>query len=453
MDYPPTLFRYSDYLVSVGLSGTIDRVKSIGLTNRLALVAHWRDENGRAINPPTAIAASILEQAETLADIPQLDRVVTVPVLDGNGRINTAPGYQADSRTYYMPVLPDLTMPDEVDADDVQWALSYLLDDLLLDFPFTTDADFAHALALMLQPFVRDLIRGPTPLYLVDAPKRGTGKSLLAKCLIVPAVGESKESPWAGDESEQRKNIGAVLLEGTGVVLFDNVRGTIKSQVLELVLTSTHYRDRLLGTNETIDAPVSQTWVMTANNLHIGGDLIRRVVKIRLDAHTDQPERRKGPHDGATWKHTLPGWAYDHRTQLVTACLALCMWWRQQGSPTPVIPADCTMGGYESWQEVMGGILHAAGVPGFLSNVPDLDASDDELGQTVATFAALLGLPDEFTAAEALAALPACWTQLGVTTAVGAGKWLGQHRDQVAEGMTLRQVSRNRQSNAWRIEK
>ena len=134
MDYPPTLFRYSDYLVSVGLSGTIDRVKSIGLTNRLALVAHWRDGIGQpSIHRPQSLP-SILEQAETLADIPQLDRVVTVPMLDGNGRINTASGYQAESRTYYMPVLPDLTMPDEVDADDVQWALSYLRDDLLQTF-------------------------------------------------------------------------------------------------------------------------------------------------------------------------------------------------------------------------------------------------------------------------------------------------------------------------------
>jgi len=49
----------------------------------------------------------------------------------------------------------------------------WLFNELLGDFPFVDEASRAHTLALMLEPFVRPLIKGPTPLYLIDAPTRG----------------------------------------------------------------------------------------------------------------------------------------------------------------------------------------------------------------------------------------------------------------------------------------
>jgi len=49
-------------------------------------------------------------------------------------------------------------------------ALALILDELLVDFPFVSKADMAHALALMLLGFVRDLIDGPTPLSWIGAP-------------------------------------------------------------------------------------------------------------------------------------------------------------------------------------------------------------------------------------------------------------------------------------------
>jgi len=56
-----------------------------------------------------------------------------------------------------------------------------LLDELLIDFPFADEASRANALALLLLPYVRPLIVGPTPLHLITAPTQGTGKDLLAQ--------------------------------------------------------------------------------------------------------------------------------------------------------------------------------------------------------------------------------------------------------------------------------
>jgi hypothetical protein len=45
-------------------------------------------------------------------------------------------------------------------------------------------------LALTLQPFARDLIRGNVPLIVVEAPKQGTGKTILMQSALAPAHGD-----------------------------------------------------------------------------------------------------------------------------------------------------------------------------------------------------------------------------------------------------------------------
>jgi putative DNA primase/helicase len=66
--------------------------------------------------------------------------------------------------------VPDV--PNEPSEADLVRARALILDDLLCDFPFVSDANRAHAVARFLLPFVRELISGPTPLHLIEAPRR-----------------------------------------------------------------------------------------------------------------------------------------------------------------------------------------------------------------------------------------------------------------------------------------
>ena len=45
------------------------------------------------------------------------------------------------------------------------------------EFPFADEADWAHALVLAVEPIVRDLIRGSTPLYGVTSPTQRDGQN------------------------------------------------------------------------------------------------------------------------------------------------------------------------------------------------------------------------------------------------------------------------------------
>lgn len=81
---------------------------------------------------------------------------------------------------------------------------------------------------------------------------------------------------------------------GTTYILIDNVTEILESGELSAVLTTNYWKDRVLGVSEAASWPVRATWVATGNNLAVGGDLIRRVYRCRLDAEMSQPWRRSG---------------------------------------------------------------------------------------------------------------------------------------------------------------
>src|SRR5207248_3320586 len=113
---------------------------------------------------------------------------VTAPIFGPDGSILLDTGYHPPSKTYFEP--GGLRIPAIADAPgqaDVQHAVRLIVDDLLGDFPFVAQAERAHAVALLLLPFVRSLIDGLTPLHLVEAPSPGTGKGLLVTACLMPA--------------------------------------------------------------------------------------------------------------------------------------------------------------------------------------------------------------------------------------------------------------------------
>ncbi len=151
----------------------------------------------------------------------------------------------------------------------------------------------------------------------------------------------------------------------------------------EAMLTSPWgtYTNRVLGESRIITVPVHQTWTMSTNNGRMGNTgMARRVVWVRIDAGTDDPDSRTGPAPGTTWRHPggLIEWGEEHRGELVAACLVLCRWWFQNGAPNGTVPDNCTLGSFERWQQVVGGILQCAGIEGFCWNVHERRQLNDD---------------------------------------------------------------------------
>jgi len=172
-------------------------------------------------------------------------------------------------------------------------------------------------------------------------------------------------SPPDNDE-ETRKQITAVLRTGRPIIVIDNLGSEMKNASWSRVLTSTTWEDRILGHSRVATLPQRSTWITSGNNVKIGGDLPRRCYWIRMDAKLEKPWDR--PPESFTHPNLLE-WVAESRGELLGALLTLARNWFAVGKPrwTGRPP-----GSFEGWARLVGGILQAAGIPGFLGNADEM---------------------------------------------------------------------------------
>jgi hypothetical protein len=143
-------------------------------------------------------------------------------------------------------------------------------------------------------------------------------------------------------------------------MLIDNINQPLDSASFALALTQSVWADRLLGQTCTVALPITQVWMATGNNLVVSDEIARRAVRIRLDANIERPDQR------LAFKHDdLMQWVRANRSLLVTTALTLINAWVQEGMPRYTAKRK---GSYETWTEVLGGILNTVNVVGFLEN-------------------------------------------------------------------------------------
>jgi hypothetical protein len=189
---------------------------------------------------------------------------------------------------------------------------------------------------------------------------------------ILTGVGASIMTE-ARDDEEWRKRVTAKLRQIPALLLIDNIHRKLDSSALAAALTAPFWEDRILGVSEMARLPIRCIWVATGNNPAFSNEMARRLVRIRLDARVDQPWLREG------FRHPdLIVWIRHNRARLVTACLVLCRAWIAAGRPVGVR----TIGSYESWSQVMGGVLEVARIDGFLGNLADMMEASDSEGST-----------------------------------------------------------------------
>ncbi len=326
---PPTLFQFGGSVCRIQRdSGGILLLKRLNLhefRHHLARSAHWyrTDQHGNVedARPPDTVCQDML--AAPHYPLPIVTRIVEAPVFAADGTLVTDAGYHPHSLTYFDKAsnLQLDQVPQHPSAADVKKARELILDDLLSDFPFVSDSDRAHLLALLLLPFVRNLIDGPTPLHLIESPIPGSGKGLVATVALIPAIGRDVTIiPPASSGEETRKRLTAALTEGVSVILLDNYRTMLDSAELAAALTAHVWKDRILGRTEMVTLPVRCAWVCTANNPVLSTEIARRSIRIRIDPVDERPWQRD------QFKHPdLAAWAMDHRAELIWAVLIMLM--------------------------------------------------------------------------------------------------------------------------------
>ncbi len=372
----PRLFQQGGALVRLRIGEGEPRVEPLtpdALRGELDRAARWEAGTGdrrRLVDPPMAVVRDILARPDW--ELPELRAIAEAPFFDCEGRLVMGRGYHPESRVFlHSPSALEIpSVPPTPSSDDLASATAQIRNDLLGDFPFVDEASRAHAVGLLLLPFARELIDGPTPLHAIDSPMPGTGKGLLADVISLVVTGRPMEvMTEAKDDEELRKRITALLLAGGPFGLFDNAVRRVSAAPLATLLTTERWKDRILGASRMVSLPVLTTWIVTGNNLEFSRELARRAVWIRMDAKVAAPYLRTG------FKHDrLAAWTTAHRGQLLWSALVLIQAWIAQGR---LEFAGRTLGRFESWARVIGGILSAAEIEGFLQNLETFTARAD----------------------------------------------------------------------------
>jgi putative DNA primase/helicase len=382
----PKIFRRHDNLVQLGKENGAAVLKTLRIEDIFGIllrIADWvrMDQNGNILpsRPPKDVARDLLTFADF--EMPSLEGVITTPIFAEDGTLLNKEGYHQAFSLYLdldnaLEIAPIPSIPTK---NDLEAAKSLIVSQLLGDFPFTNEADLAHAVAGIIQPFIRRLYKGCSPMFLIEAPCPGSGKGLLANVISTILIGLPAESrTLPGSDDEVRKMLTSELSRGRPLILLDNAdsegrSSKIHSSSLASALTAQIWTDRILGESRMISMPNQALWIMTANNPQLTSELARRCVRIRLDPKVESPWRK----NANEFRHPdLLAWVRKNRAELIHSVFILIQTWLAHGRHQFEAKR---LGSFESWSATTGAILEIAGIKGFLENLDELyQASDIE---------------------------------------------------------------------------
>lgn len=344
---------------------------------------YWRSQGKepKLVFPPKDVCRYVLSASQW--SFPRLEGITNIPVFRPDGSILSERGYDGPTGLIYDPPAGfEVEVPERPKKTDVKTALK-LINGLVGDFPYADRASLANTLALALTPVMREVIAGPVPMAAIDKPTPGTGATLLVESLALATSGSEPGALGAtDDDNEMRKAITAKMRTGERWLFLDNVNIELKSAALARALTATVWEDRILGVSKTLRVLVKNVWVCTANNLQLSLEIARRSFWVRLDAEVAEPWKR----DPKQFTHPdLRAWVRENRSEILSALLTIGRYWFVKGQKVPDdIPV---IGSFEAWSKVLGGVLAAAGVEGFLENAQALyERSIEEVGLWTAFF-------------------------------------------------------------------
>ncbi|MER8965663.1 hypothetical protein NKI25_08050 [Mesorhizobium sp. M0808] len=321
------------------------------------------------------------------------------PVFDRDGNLLRETGYNPPTGRYINLDGLDLSKIkkhyNDVEWADVEKAVAALWR-VFGDFRWMGYADddggagarmsYAHYIALLITPLIREIITKNVMLFGIDKPDAASGGTLLGKCASILLAGTAPDQlQWPrgrdADDELGKRLIGA-LKRSPAVLVIDNVHGVIAGSLIASLATG---RVSLRPTHsvDLFDGELRCPAVFIGNGLAWSDENARRVLPIRIDP----TEADEGGNKNFKVKEALDDYLLKNRSEFLGHLITIVQWWFKQGRPL----AAKTVESFEEFVSIMSGILKAAGIPGWLEGLDAFTSNtkksqSDEIGilQTLA---------------------------------------------------------------------
>lgn len=436
----------------------IHPITATWLREKFAISADWLkpgDETSIPINPPIGHAMALLARVGEWK-APVLVGVVSCPTMRQDGSILQVPGYDRASGLLYDPgatVFP--VVPESPTMEEAAAALEVLATPFR-EYRFATKGDRAVVLVACLTAVIRRILPA-APLFAVDAPTAGSGKSLLCETVGIMASGYKPTIISQGKTPEEdEKRLSSVLMAGDAVLVIDNCDRPLGGDTLCSMLTQEIIASRVLGKSEVKRMPTNALVMATGNNLEVVGDLGRRTLVCRIDTGAERPDQLE--HGFSPTEEAL-----RDRPTLVVAALTVLRAYVVAGRPGRLPP----IGSFEDWNLVREALVWlgeddpTVTRERVISDDPRkgdlaelLELWSEALGgqaMTIAEIEKKAGIEQRGKTKDLLQAL-ADRTPKGIFNALSVGRYLARHKDRFVGGRVLRSIDDPSGVKRYRVE-
>lgn len=383
---PGQIFKTANGLVTLvnvesdEMVATINQSELLDMALRTVCFVKPTKEGLRHVTMPGAVKTLVQTNFPRFS-FPELKGVLRTPSwFDINGpseRFVTTLGYEPMSGQFLTREFPHMALPTNPSAAE-RSAARATIDRMLSDFSFVDPkADYANAFAFLLTTALRTGL--PTaPIFMVTASDPGSGKGTLVKTVHRMVHGSRKLIPAneQKDASHQQKTLDMLLAKGADNPMFwldenDKGTGALNGQ-LRMLLTELESQTRLIGgfSDVQIDAS-NKTFAVSANQIYLPYEDMRRSVVVKLFARGSDYEWSFANEDELFREAAFMG--ENGETQQAVATLV--GGWIADGRPTPSAP----MPSFNTWHDIVGGILLSAGIDGLRENLTEHSAEYEYL--------------------------------------------------------------------------
>lgn len=334
---------------SAPLSWLIDRV-----SGHARCLTKTKKGDYKHVVPPTPRVRAVLERGEW-SGIRHLESIIESPSMRPDGTIIQEPGYDAATRSLYIPNGTFNAVADAPTHGDAALAYAHLAD-LFRDFPYVSREHQSATIACIVTLLARPAILGSVPCWVFDASSKRSGKSLQMDVVSIVATGRaaSRMTFPADDDKELESVLSSYALAGARIVPFDNVARPFGGAALDKCVTAIDSVDlRVLGRSELRTMPWRALIMASGNNVAFRDDMLPRVLSPRLESPLENPETRTDLPD-------LRAIALSRRPALVADALTILRAYVVAGRPP--VPTQ-RWGGFDAWVSLVASALVWAGAP------------------------------------------------------------------------------------------
>lgn len=404
---------------------TYNRTKMLNTMAGTLAFRSWDGEAWRPADPPEALALGIVEDPEVWKCSRPLAGITTLPLLRRDGTVWAKPGWDPVTKMMYRPREAPAPLPEACSKEEAAAALERF-SHFLSEYPFKEPSHRAAILSMALAGLARHFF-DVTPLLLIDAPKAGSGKTKLAKCVGALMLGvEPGTFTCPSDPQETRKIFTSGLKKGDVFFLLDNHPddGFLDDDAMNTFVTAPVFEDRLLGSNETRGWINHAILTVTGNQTRVKGALQRRTLQVRIVPDVEQPELRSFAFDPVRW-------VLSRREEMVRDGMTVLAAYLRAGRPGE--DKLGSWGSFEDFKLVRGALvwLGQADPRDALAQAPQGDADADEAKLYLRIWRHVREREARtFTVRE----IEPLLFDLESLKGANLGKWLSARRDQVKYG-------------------